>query len=301
MEKGHITGERKDTSLKIDDRNFLKEQEYVLSVGQFAKLCGTTRDTLRFYYEQNIITPMVDPGNGYHYYSPSQISSFFFINTMRQAGCSIKEIGDIIHNSRRDKIERLVNSKILDMQQELYLINKKISALHLGMWILGKFEQKKTGTPFLDDIPDISVSRTPVTNKENAHHTADIASDISNHLSKASPNKSLSTFPAGVTIAYEDLLKKKYVYNSIISLSFLPADNIDTFWLPSNTAVCCYQDSSSHDIEKTYQKMLSFIKRNHLHACSDLYAISLINLYGNEKEHTYFKYLFICVDNNPKI
>ena len=67
-----------------------QDQEYILSVSQFAKLCGTTRDTLRFYYEQNIITPRVDPYNGYHYYSPSQISSFFFIHTMRQAGCSIK-------------------------------------------------------------------------------------------------------------------------------------------------------------------------------------------------------------------
>ena len=66
--------------------------EYSLSVSQFAKLCGTTRDTLRYYYEQNILTPRVDPNNGYHYYSASQISSFFFINTMRKAGCSIKEI-----------------------------------------------------------------------------------------------------------------------------------------------------------------------------------------------------------------
>ena len=29
-----------------------KEMEYSLTVSQFAKLCGTTRDTLRYYYEQ---------------------------------------------------------------------------------------------------------------------------------------------------------------------------------------------------------------------------------------------------------
>ena len=99
--------------------------EYTLSVSQFAKLCNTTRDTLRYYYEQKILTPRVDPNNGYHYYSASQISSFFFINTMRKAGCSIKEISTTMHNSSKESISKLVNSKILDMQRELFLINKK--------------------------------------------------------------------------------------------------------------------------------------------------------------------------------
>ncbi len=283
--------------LKMQEFTEIEEQEYVLSVSQFAKLCGTTRDTLRFYYEQNIITPRVDPNNGYHYYSPAQISSFFFIHTMRQAGCSIKEISEIIHNSSRDKIETLVNSKILDMQRDLYLINKKISALHLGMWILGKYEQNKSGLPFIDDIPDISVSRTVIQDKEHAFHAADIAGDISNHLAKSGMSGSLSTFPTGITISYEDLKKKHYVYNSILSLSFLPADNVDSFWLPGRTAVCCYQSDASKDIEKTYQKLLSFIQKKGLKPISDLYVISLINLYNKEKQHTYFKYLFICIDS----
>ena len=280
----------------MQEKSEFQEQEYVLSVGQFAKLCGTTRDTLRFYYEQNILSPKVDPDNGYHYYSPSQISSFFFIHTMRQAGCSIKEIGEIIHNSSREKIERLVNSKILDMQRELYLINKKISALHLGMWILGKYEQNRSGEPFLDSLPDISVSKTEIKNKENAYHTADIAGDISNHLSKSANESGLSTFPTGITISYEDFTKRHYVYNNIISLSFLPADNVDSFWLPTHSAVCCYQNDSSKDIEKTYRKLLNYIKKNNFNPCSDLFVISLINLYNKEKQHTYFKYLFICVD-----
>jgi len=272
------------------------QQEYSLTVSQFAKLCGTTRDTLRHYYEQDILMPRVDESNGYHYYSASQISSFFFISTMRQAGCSIPEIRDLIHNSSREAIERLTNSKILEMQRELYRINKKISALHLGMWILGEFGGHKKGSLFLQTMPEISTSKTPIKNKDFANHTADIAEDISEHLKKAVDKDSLSIFPTGVTISYEDLVKKHYVYNNIISLSFLPADNIDTFPAEGRIALCCHQDNLSKDIEKTYLKILSYIKKNRLKACSDLYVISLINLYDKEKEHTYFKYLFIYVE-----
>ena len=277
-------------------KNFRNDDtEYSLTVSQFAKLCGTTRDTLRYYYEENIIKPRIDPDNGYHYYSPSQISSFFFISTMRQAGCSIKEIRNIIYNSSKEGITDLVNSKINVMQKELYYINKKISALQLGMWILGKYEDHGPDKPYMDTIPNISVTTTKIDNKLDAHHAADIAHDISVHMSRVKIDDNLSSFPSGVTIDYKDLLRKNYVYNSIISLSFLPSDNVGSFPLPSSKTVSCYHDHNLPGIEKTYQKMVSYIKKNRLEACSDLYSISLINLYNKEEAHSYFKYLFICV------
>lgn len=274
--------------------------EYTLSVSQFAKLCNTTRDTLRYYYEQKILTPRVDPNNGYHYYSASQIGSFFFINTMRQAGCSIKEIRDAIYNSTRESLTKMVNTKILDMQRQLYLINKKISSLHLGMWILGRYDSSSAGVPFLSEIPEISINRTPTSDKVTAYHTADIAADISVHLKKTSTDQSLSAFPSGVTISYEDLVKKNYVYNAIVSLSLLPADNIHSFMLPSITAVCCYHNNNTASIDASYEKITRFIKKNKLKPLSDLYSISLINLYSNDAVHRYFKYLFICVSADTK-
>ena len=273
-----------------------EEKEYSLTVSQFAKLCGTTRDTLRYYYEQNIITPRVDPNNGYHYYSASQISSFFFINTMRKAGCSIKEISNTIHHSNKESISKMVNSKILDMQRELFLINKKISAMHLGLWILEKYDECTPGVPFLDAIPDMSFSSTEIEDKSSSYHAADIAKDISAHLARANADASFAAFPSGVTIDYKDLTKGNYVYNNIITLSFLPPDNVNTFPLPSNKVVRCYHNHKTSGIDTTYKKMVSYIKKNRLTACSDLFSVSLINIYNKEAAHTYFKYLFICVE-----
>ena len=279
-----------------EDERSTRRQEYSLTVGQFAKLCLTTRDTLRHYYELGILTPWVDPSNGYHYYSASQISSFFFISTMRQAGCSLAEIGNIIHSLSKEGILRLVNARILDMQRELYSINKKIAALHLGMWILGQFEKKKPGVPFLADIPEMSVTYTAIRKKNSAYHTADIAKDISAHLAKSASDDGLSTFLSGVTIAYEDLLKKRYVYNNVISLSLLPPDGHSAVLLPTTRAVLCCHDHNAPDIDRTYARMVSHIKKNRLMACSDLFSVSMINLYDNETNHTYYKYLFVCVE-----
>ncbi len=271
-------------------------EEYTLSVGKFARLCGTTRDTLRHYYESGVIVPWIDPENGYHYYSLSQVSSFFFVSTMRQAGCTIKEIGDLVNNSSKEGIKDLTNAKILDMQKEMVVLNKKISALKMGLWILETFDRHSKETPFIMHIPDITITRTPIQNKAEAHHTADIASELSKHLARSSANGVLSTFPSGVTISYEDLVNGSYVYNSVVSLSILPSDGSpDTVTLPSCKALCCHHESRSHGIDRTYKKIIEYIKENGLKACSDLYIISMINLYRND-EHTFFKYLFICVE-----
>ncbi|MCR5086858.1 MAG: MerR family transcriptional regulator [Lachnospiraceae bacterium] len=274
-----------------------KRREYSLSVGQFAKLCVTTRDTLRHYYELNILLPWVDPTNGYHYYSASQISSFFFITTMRQAGCSLAEIGNIIHSLSKESIVKLVNARILDLQRELFNINKQIAALHLGMWILGQFENRKPGVPFLSAIPPLSVTKTPIQNRNDSFHTADIAEDISAHLARAAEDETLVTFPSGVTIAYEDLCRGHYAYNNVISLSLLPADGVSKFPLQGQRAVLCYHDHYASDINRTYARIAAYIKKNRLKACSDLFSVSLINLYDNEKtNHAYYKYLFVCVE-----
>lgn len=271
-------------------------RDYTLRVSDFASLCGTTRDTLRYYYEQDILVPWTDPANGYHYYSAAHISSFFFITTLRQSGCSIEEIREIIHNLSRSGIEDLAHSKIREMEREAYLITKKISALKLGMWILGKYNSHKPGTPFVDMIPPMSVYKSPIAEKDSSFHAADIAGELSWHLARTTEDDSLPVFPAGVTIDYDDLVAGKYVYNNIISLSFLPADNIGTFPVPGSKAVLCYHDNNSPDIERSYRKMLSLITRNNLKPISDLYSISLFNLYDNSRNHTYFKYLFICVE-----
>ena len=49
--------------------------EYCITAGEFAKMCQTTRDTLRYNERQGILVPKKNPVNGYRYYSYAQIST----------------------------------------------------------------------------------------------------------------------------------------------------------------------------------------------------------------------------------
>ena len=70
--------------------------EYTIPAGEFARICGTTRDTLRYYEKHQVLIPWTDPDNGYHYYSYAQIGSFYFISILRSADLSTKEIREYL-------------------------------------------------------------------------------------------------------------------------------------------------------------------------------------------------------------
>ena len=47
-------------------KDMQKKDEYCITAGEFAKMCQTTRDTLRYYERQGILVPKKNPVNGYH-------------------------------------------------------------------------------------------------------------------------------------------------------------------------------------------------------------------------------------------
>lgn len=60
--------------------------------GQFARLCRTTKDTLRHYEDMGLLVPASTAGNGYKEYLVDQAMDFMLISALKDAGCSLAEI-----------------------------------------------------------------------------------------------------------------------------------------------------------------------------------------------------------------
>ena len=237
-------------------------QEYNISVGKFAKLCGTTRDTLRHYYETGILIPYVDPKNGYHYYSSYQVSSFYIISIFRQAGYTVKEIYELINSASKERLVETANLKLQDFKRELSSIRNKIASLQISLWFLERYDSHKDLKPFIEIIPDISVAKTKIISK-NAYRVGGITSDLKKHISLLSSCDNLSIFPTGTTIAINDFMNEQYNYNYVISLSLSAPDNIITHPFESHKILSCYNDHNI-SINDTYDTIREYIKKNKL-------------------------------------
>ena len=96
--------------------------EYCITAGEFAKMCQTTRDTLRYYERQGVLVPKKNPVNGYRYYSYAQISSYYFIRTFRGLDCSVGDIKEYLLGGEEIRFDEFVEQqydKLLLMRPEL--------------------------------------------------------------------------------------------------------------------------------------------------------------------------------------
>lgn len=62
------------------------------TTGEFAKLCGVSKDTLFFYDQQGVLKPAITRQNGYRYYHATQLFLFNLITDLNESGVSLKEI-----------------------------------------------------------------------------------------------------------------------------------------------------------------------------------------------------------------
>lgn len=63
-----------------------------LTSGDFAALCGTTKETLRHYKDLGLLVPAHRGENGYFYYDAEQFYDYYAISIFRQTGTPLEEI-----------------------------------------------------------------------------------------------------------------------------------------------------------------------------------------------------------------
>ena len=103
----------------------------LLKAGEFAHLCGTTKETLRHYKDIGLLMPVAKAENGYQLYSPLQISDYLLISSLQQAGCSLQEIkgylsepdSEALENVMEDRISAIVEQRRTLLMQKSLLKN----------------------------------------------------------------------------------------------------------------------------------------------------------------------------------
>lgn len=72
----------------------------MISIGQMAKYCQTSIQTLRLYDHKGLLTPaLVDPQTHYRYYQPEQIFQFNLIKYLQSTSSSLQEIATVMNDN----------------------------------------------------------------------------------------------------------------------------------------------------------------------------------------------------------
>lgn len=101
------------------------KSQAMLKIGELAALASVSRDTLRFYEKQGLITPVKRNNVGYRLYSETDVNRVSFIISAKEVGFTLNEIHQLLElevtkdeKSCQD-IKQFVDAKISIVNERL--------------------------------------------------------------------------------------------------------------------------------------------------------------------------------------
>lgn len=117
----------------------------VLTISEFAKMAGVSRQTLIYYDHIGLFSPNYVAENGYRYYLPSQIGLFTAISILIELGVSLKDIKSKVESLSLDnalalfaKQKEIVNERMLRYQRLNDMIDTRMEQIEKGKKVLEK-------------------------------------------------------------------------------------------------------------------------------------------------------------------
>ncbi len=132
---------------------------YFYTTGQFAKLCETTKETLRHYDNIGVIKPVKKQDNGYKYYSSHQIFDWYIISVLKHAGCSLHEIGDYLNESKSqtksEDIRVILEKQLAAVNLQKKLLEQREEVLKESVDRFNILEQHSINSIYIEQEDDV--------------------------------------------------------------------------------------------------------------------------------------------------
>lgn len=273
----------------------VNRSDYCISAGRFARLCNTTRDTLRYYQEQGILVPRQDETNGYHYYSHAQVSSFYFITTLRRIGCTISDIKTYLLAGEQARFDAFMDRQYEQLLMQQKELEQKLSTVTNTRKLLDEIRAADIGGPCLRPMMrNVALLCSPVCGAA-MDSSGEMVADIRRHL-EICRSRGVQAFPVGISLAQQPFLKEEYQYRELFSFVHGNGREVEARPLAGNRLAVMVCRETDGRIASVYHAFASFLQQQQLVLRTDIYNLSIVNVIDPQATHRYLKYLFVGVD-----
>ncbi|MGN0166609.1 MAG: MerR family transcriptional regulator [Acetatifactor sp.] len=109
------------------------------NVTEFAKLCGVTPRTLKYYEEIGLFQPETVGDNGYRLYNVGQLDEISAIRLFREHGLSLKEIKEMLSGDdvesickRLEKQQEILEKKLAELRKQQYFVEHTLHLVQMA-------------------------------------------------------------------------------------------------------------------------------------------------------------------------
>ncbi|MGX9135053.1 MerR family transcriptional regulator [Rummeliibacillus sp. JY-2-4R] len=226
-----------------------------LTTGEFAKLCKVNKQTL-FYYDQiGLLSPIWKNEKGYRYYSIHQIDLFFVIDLLKDLGMSLNDIKQYTQNKspesflllmHQEKEEIVKKRKELEMKERM--IDAKIALMEEASHL--DFQQIT-----LKQLPEATLYLSRNIENITDEEFVEVISDFINELNISQLD---SGYPIGVITKREHVMKGEFSNYSYLYIEQPhPKKGYPYFQAVKGDFLIGFHIGDEKTIHKTYKRLFS--------------------------------------------
>ncbi len=263
-----------------------------LKIGEFAKICRTTKDTLLHYEKLGLLRPKLVKANGYRYYALSQWAQYDFITLLKDTGSSLEEILTYQKTTHLDG--KFFKDKLLEQQQELTKVQQRINLLSNLIAACDDLKRPQDEISLENLDKPIKIITYPnqgvSTNAVSYEDFLDFASLPFEHINP-------QDLPLGMIISAEVIKEGLFYPSDVFYGAQISDENKSNFHvLEKGTYAVMLKKGPITTFKQALENMLVFLEKNNLKAESQFYLFDLIN-FINFRENQYQAKIMIKVNS----
>lgn len=255
------------------------------SIGEFAKLCGTTKDAL-FHYEHIGLLKPQRKANGYRQYSATDFFVVSIIQTLQMTGSSLEEIG--AHLAHHDTEQTLA----LFREKKAQLADKRHQIEQMERFLAHNIAVTEQALAAVYDQPTVEWQQreTMLAVPLNAGEGDDIKSiamRLGEHFDTCRRGGLMERFPLGSIIPRENVLigsEEESHFTSRVSEDFAGQPLIIK---PAGRYATVYHKGDYASFSQGYAILLQYIRKEGLAICGDCYIRDLVSYLASSVEANY--------------
>jgi DNA-binding transcriptional MerR regulator len=238
-----------------------KDRKYI-TTGEFAKLCKVNKQTI-FYYDQiGLLSPVLKNEKGYRYYSIHQIELFFVIDLLKDLGMSLNDIQQYMKNKSPESFLSLMYQKkeeIVKIRQEIEMKEKMIDA---KIALMEEASHLDFHQVTLEQLPEVTLYLSRNIENLNDEEFVEVFSDFINELNVSQLD---TGYPIGVISKREQVLNGEFTNYSYLYIEQPnPMEGYPYFISVKGDFLIGYHIGDDTTIHKTYKRLFSEMERLNL-------------------------------------
>ena len=254
--------------------------------GEFARLCRTTKETLRHYDAVGVLKPAVVGDNGYRYYTNGQFFEFDLITTLKEAGCSLAEIKSYTEHYEAQDFLAVMKDKVRQLEAEKQKIESMQRLLQRSIQTTEYALTEEYYKPRLVSCEEEYLITIKVAHP-NEQSFSDMVLSVRDHYAHLEERNLWEEYSMGYIIMEENLKKGEYFESYYYTRIYSKREDERLQIRPAGQYVTMLHKGDYRTLPQSYEIIKAFIKEQGLEICGNSYEYEMVSYLATQEMKDY--------------